>query len=79
MLYYAVIGRFNPELHNEIEKIIFMETLPDSPDSLTYPSIQPKLIEKVMAMGFVTTREEMFEHVRTNPDMEELKKDLFLE
>ena len=58
MLYYAEIGGFEPELHYEIEKIVFMETLPDSPDSLTYPSITPKLIEKVVDMGFVTTREE---------------------
>ncbi len=79
MLYYAEIGGFEPELHYEIEKIVFMETLPDSPDSLTYPSITPKLIEKVVDMGFVTTREEMFEYVRTNPDTKELKKDLFLE
>ena len=79
MLYYAEIGGFEPELHYDIEKIVFMETLPDSPDSLTYPSITPKLIEKVVDMGFVTTREEMFEYVRTNPDTKELKKDLFLE
>ncbi|MCI8668651.1 MAG: HD domain-containing protein [Lachnospiraceae bacterium] len=68
MLYYAEIRGFEPELHFEIEKIVFMETLPDLPDSLTYPFIQPRLIEKVITLGFVTTREEMFEYVRKNLD-----------
>jgi len=47
MLYYAEIETFEEELHNEIEKIVFLDELPTE---LTYPLIQPKLIAKLMEM-----------------------------
>lgn len=68
MLYYAEIQRFEPELHCEIEKIVFMEELSESMESWTYPLIQPKLIEKVIVMGYVTKKEELLEYVRTYLD-----------
>jgi len=43
MLYYAQISEFEPELRNEIEKIIVSDELPSD---WTYPEIQPKLLEK---------------------------------
>ena len=41
MLYCADIAVLENELHNEIEKIILTETLPDE---WTYPLIQPQLL-----------------------------------
>ena len=43
MLYYADIRTFTEELHSEIEKIVFLDKLPDD---WTYPQIQPLLIEE---------------------------------
>lgn len=43
MLYYADVKVFEEELHSEIEKIILLDSLPEN---LTYPEIQPKLMEK---------------------------------
>lgn len=45
MLYFAEITEFAKELHSEMEKVILMDELPEN---WTYPSIQPKLIEKYM-------------------------------
>lgn len=44
MLCFADIRTFEEELHNEIEKIIITEELPEQ---WTYPQIQPKLVEYV--------------------------------
>lgn len=42
MLYYADFYIFEKTLHSEIEKIVFLDQLPDL---WTYPEIQPKLIQ----------------------------------
>jgi 8-oxo-dGTP diphosphatase len=49
MLYYADIKAFEKELHYEIEKVVFMDTLPGN---WTYPEIQPKLMEKAAEAVF---------------------------
>ena len=49
MLFFADITRFEAELHNEIEKIIAMDALPEQ---LTYPDIQPALMEKAGRRGY---------------------------
>ena len=46
MLYYADIHSFEPELHSEIEKILLLKDLPKA-RQLTYPEIQPLLLERV--------------------------------
>ena len=43
MLYYADIKEFDKELHNEIEKVLFLDELPTE---WTYPLIQPLLIKE---------------------------------
>lgn len=43
-LFFAEITEFEDELHSEIEEIIFSE---ENPENMTYPLIQPKLLEKV--------------------------------
>lgn len=48
MLYAADVQSFEPELHNEIEKIVIMDKLPDK---WTYPEIQPKLLHEVKRRG----------------------------
>ena len=45
MLCFAEITEFAKELHSEMEEVILMDELPEN---LTYPLIQPKLIEKYM-------------------------------
>lgn len=50
MLYFSEIDAFEPELHNEIEKISCMDALPES---WTYPEIQPKLIEEAKRRNFL--------------------------
>lgn len=45
MLYYADVKAFDPELHNEIERIVIQD---DLPDAWTYPDIQPVLIQEVL-------------------------------
>lgn len=45
MLYYADIFSFEKELHNEIEKVFFFDELPEE---LTYPDIQPVMIEYII-------------------------------
>lgn len=48
MLFFAKISRFEAKLHNEIEKIALTDALPDR---LTYPDIQPRLIEEAKKRG----------------------------
>lgn len=50
MLYVSKIEELEPELHNEIEKISFMDALPQS---WTYPEIQPKLMEEAKRRNFL--------------------------
>ena len=47
LLCYAEITEFATELHSEMEKIVFLDELPEE---WTYPLIQPKLIEKYLQM-----------------------------
>lgn len=50
MLYYADIRTFESELHNEIEKIVITDKMPDR---WTYPQIQPKLMEEAKRRGIL--------------------------
>ena len=50
MLYYAEIWSFEKELHREIERIYIME---DLPENWTYPSVQPELMKKAEALGYI--------------------------
>lgn len=50
MFYYAEIKLLNPVLHNEIEKIVITDALPDN---WTYPNIQPDLIGEAKRRGFL--------------------------
>lgn len=43
MLYYADIKELDKELHSEIEKVLFLDELPNE---WTYPLIQPVLIKE---------------------------------
>ena len=43
MLYFAEIKSFDKELHSEIEKVVLFD---DIPEQLTYPLIQPRLVEE---------------------------------
>lgn len=43
MLYYAEINELDKELHSEIEKVLFLDELPNE---WTYPLIQPILIKE---------------------------------
>ena len=45
MLYFADITMLEEELHSEMEKVVLMDELPEN---WTYPSIQPKLIERYL-------------------------------
>jgi nucleoside triphosphatase YtkD len=49
MLYFADITAFSKLPEFEMEKISFFD---DLPDKLTYPQIQPQLVEKVKSMLF---------------------------
>ena len=49
MLYYAENTEFEKELHSEIEQIEFFNTIPEA---LTYPEIQPYLLEEAQRRGF---------------------------
>lgn len=51
MLFFAEISSFESELHCEMEKVVMLEELPER---LTYPLIQPRLME---------------EYKRRNPDL----------
>ena len=50
MLFFAVVKCFESELHSEIEKIAMMGGLPER---LTYPNIQPHLMEKAKKRGYL--------------------------
>ena len=50
MLYYAEIIRFDDIPASEIEKVVLFSQIPNQ---LTYPLIQPKLIEKVINSNFL--------------------------
>ena len=49
MLFAADITAFEGELHSEIERIRLFDALPEA---LTYPDIQPKLLEEAARRGF---------------------------
>ena len=50
MLYYAEITGFENELHSEMEKVVFLDEVPTK---MTYPLIQPLLIEEAKKRGFI--------------------------
>lgn len=50
MLFFADIKRFETELHSEIEKITATDELPKE---LTYPDIQPDLINEAKKRGYI--------------------------
>ena len=45
MLYYAEITDFEKELHSEIERVELFDAMPER---LTYPEIQPRLMEEFL-------------------------------
>ena len=45
MLYYAEIADFEKELHSEIERVELFDAMPER---LTYPEIQPRLMEEFL-------------------------------
>lgn len=49
MLYFADVKSFSGELKNEIEKIFFLDELPQN---WTYPKIQPILLKEVVRRFF---------------------------
>lgn len=48
MLYAAEISQFSEELHSEMEYVRLFETIPEK---LTYPEIQPRLIQEALRRG----------------------------
>ena len=50
MLFFADVKCFETELHSEIEKIAMMGGLPER---LTYPNIQPHLMEEAKKRGYL--------------------------
>ncbi len=50
MLYYADISGFEQELHSEMEKVSLFDVLPEA---LTYPEIQPKLVQEAGRRGYL--------------------------
>lgn len=50
MLFFADINCFEEELHSEIEKIALMDGLPEM---MTYPDIQPHLMEEAKKRGYL--------------------------
>lgn len=50
MLFFADVKCFESELHSEIEKIVMMDGLPER---LTYPNIQPHLMEEAKKRGYL--------------------------
>ncbi len=58
MLYFAEIESFEQELHSEIEKVCFMDCLPQH---LTYPKIQPYLFEEALKFYKQSLIQEWFQ------------------
>lgn len=50
MLYVAKVEHFEKELHSEMERVYFFD---DIPSELTYPLIQPKLVEEARRRGML--------------------------
>ena len=50
MLFFADVKCFESKLHSEIEKIAMMGGLPER---LTYPNIQPHLMEEAKKRGYL--------------------------
>lgn len=51
MLYFSEIQTFDPNLHMEIERIVFLDAYPER---WTYPTIQPLLMAEAIKRGFLT-------------------------
>lgn len=50
MLFAAEISTFESQLHSEIDEVVLLNTLPEK---LTYPLIQPILMEKARQTGLI--------------------------
>ncbi len=50
MIYYAEVRTLEKELHSEIEEIILMDQMPEA---MTYPQIQPRMMEKAKELGII--------------------------
>ena len=50
MLYVEKVEHFEKKLHSEMERVCFFD---DIPASLTYPLIQPKLVEEARRRGML--------------------------
>ena len=68
-LYYADIEELEPELHSEIEKVYLLDELPVK---LTYPLIQPKLLEEAERRGFLNKGENTSTLTLVVPNLEDL-------
>ena len=81
LLCFAEITEFAKELHSEMEKVVLMDELPKN---WTYPLIQPKLIEKYLAIERLNyamiqsiakqTIEYIKKNIRPNENLLEIRK-----
>ena len=81
LLCFAEITEFDKELHSEMEKVVLLDELPEN---WTYPLIQPKLIEKYLAVERFDyakvqsiakqTIEYIKKNIRPNQNLRELRE-----
>ena len=81
LLCFAEITEFDKELHSEMEKIVLLDGLPEN---WTYPLIQPKLIEKYLAverLDYAKTQsiakqtiEYIKKNIRPNQNLREIRE-----
>ena len=74
MLYIARVYTLEEELHSEIAEIYLRDQFPEDPDALTYPLIQPLLIEEAEKCGWnlktVEQEKEPFRYIDAIPSQE---------
>lgn len=81
LLCFAEITEFDKELHSEMEKVVLLDELPEN---WTYPLIQPKLIEKYLAVERLDyakiqsiakqTIEYIKKNIRPNQNLREIRE-----
>ncbi|MBO5468897.1 MAG: M24 family metallopeptidase [Lachnospiraceae bacterium] len=81
LLCFAEITEFDKELHSEMEKVVLLDGLPEN---WTYPLIQPKLIEKYLAverLDYAKTQsiakqtiEYIKKNIRPNQNLREIRE-----
>ena len=81
LLCFAEITEFDKELHSEMEKVVLLDELPEN---WTYPLIQPKLIEKYLAverLDYAKTQsiakqtiEYIKKNIRPNQNLREIRE-----